>query len=121
MTAESFASALLAELRQLDPRSQALKKGPSRGGTVVMGIEDEGFQPLLRVSSGSARCNVMSLFVRHRRSWAPTFQRGTPAALAAQLAGPLQHLWTIPLSMAEAFPAEMDCEPQRESPKSERG
>lgn len=101
MTVESFASALLAELRKLDPRAQALKKRPSRGGAVVVGIDDEGFQPLLRLSSGSAHFNVMSLFVRHHRSWAPTFQRGTPGALAEQLAGPLQHLWTIPLSMAE--------------------
>ncbi len=110
MTPDSFTSELLAELRKLDPRAQALKKRPSRGGGVVVGIDDDGFQPLLRVSSGSARFNVMSLFVRHHRSWAPTFQRGTPAALAEQLAGPLQHLWTIPVSMAEAFPVEMESE-----------
>ena len=119
MSPDSFASALLAELRRLDPRAHALEKAPSRGGAVVVGIDDEGFQPLLRVSSGSAKFNVMSLFVRHHRSWAPTFQRGTPAALAEQLAGPLQHLWTIPLSMAQAFPVEMESEPQTQP--SERG
>jgi hypothetical protein len=106
MNSDSFASRMLAELRQLDPRAGALKKRPSRSGTVVVGIDDEGFQPLLRVSSGSGKFNVMSLFVRHQRSWAPTFQRGTPAALAEQLAGPLQHLWVVPLSMAAAFPVE---------------
>ena len=113
MNPESFASALLAELRKLDPRAQALKtRRPSRGGAVVIGLDDDGFQPLLRLSSGSAKFNVMSLFVRHRRNWAPAFQRGTPAALAEQLAGPLQHLWTIPVSMAQAFSVETESEPQ---------
>jgi len=112
MNPDSFASALLAELGRLDPRARALKQGPSRGGTVVVGIDDEGFQPLLRLSSGSAKFNVMSLFVRHHRSWAPTFQRGTPATLAQQLAGPLQHLWTIPLSMAQAIPVGIESAPQ---------
>ena len=113
MTPDSFASALLSHLRQMDPRAQALKSGPSRGGAVVVGIDDDGFQPLLRVSGGSGKFNVMSLFVRHRRSWAPTFQRGTPAALAQQLAGPFQHLWTIPLSMAQAFAVGTDSAQQR--------
>ena len=113
MNPDSFASALLAHLRQLDPRAQALKKGPRWGGAVVVGIDDDGFQPLLRVSGGSGKFNVMSLFVRHHRNWAPTFQRGTPAALAEQLAGPLQHLWTIPLSMAEAFSVETESAQQR--------
>ena len=119
MNPDSFASALLAELSRLDPRAQALQKGPSRGGAVVVGIDDEGFQPLLRLSSGSTKFNVMSLFVRHHRSWAPTFQRGTPTILAEQLAGPLRHLWTIPLSMAQAFPVGMELEPQTPPPISE--
>lgn len=100
MTPDSFTSALLAELRKRDPRARALKEQRGRDRSIVLGIDDEGFQPLLRLTAGSAKFNVMSLFVRHRNSWAPTFQRGTPAALAEQLAGPLQHLWTIPLSMA---------------------
>jgi len=106
MTPESFASTLLAELRKLDPRARALKTQRGRDRSVVLGIDDEGFQPLLRLSAGSAKFNVMSLFVRYHNGWAPTFQRGTPAALAEQLAGPFQHLWTIPLSMAETFPVE---------------
>ena len=104
MSAESLASELLARLRELDPRAQALKTKRGRGNSVVLGIDDDGFQPLLYLDRGSAKFNVMSLFARHGRSWAPTFQRGTPAALAQQLAGPLQHLWAIPVSMAEAFP-----------------
>jgi len=106
MNAESFAIMLLAQLRELDPQADALKNAPAHGGAVTLGIEDEGFEPLLRLSAGSAKFNVMSLFVRHHGHWAPTFQRGTPGELAEQLAGPLRHLWAIPLSMAEAWPAE---------------
>jgi hypothetical protein len=106
MSPESFASALLAQLRKLDPRAQALKTQRGRDRSIALGIDDEGFQPLLLLSAGSAKFNVMSLFVRHHSRWAPTFQRGTPAALAEQLAGPLQHLWTIPLSMAAVFSVE---------------
>ena len=106
MTAESFAVVLLARLRELDPEAQALKKGPARRGGVTLGIDDEGFQPLMRLSAGSAKLNVMGLFVRRHHSWFPTFQRGTPGELAQQLAGPLRHLWAIPLSMAEPWPPE---------------
>jgi hypothetical protein len=51
--------------------------------------------PLLRLGAPSAACNVMSLFVSHRRQWMPTFLRGTPAQLAEQLAGPFAYLWAI--------------------------
>ncbi len=105
MSAHDFASRLLGELRQRDPRARALQTRPGRKSTVEIGIDDEGFVPLLRLSGGSAKFNVMSLLVRHRNTWAPTFQRGTPAALAEQLAGPLHYLWTLPLLVAEPGPS----------------
>ena len=111
MTPDNFASSLLVELRKLDPRAQALKSRRGQGKAVILGIDDEGFQPLLRLAAGSAKFNVMSLFVDHHGRWAPTFQRGTPSLLAQQLAGPLQHLWVLPLSMAELdWDAELEDE-----------
>jgi hypothetical protein len=99
--ARAFASELLAELRQRDPRAAALKTR-TRGPTAVIGIEDQGeFVPVFRLDRGSAKFNVMSLSVLHRRRWAPTFERATPRDLAVALAGPLNHLWTIPLSMVD--------------------
>jgi hypothetical protein len=101
MSADSFAHTLVCELRHRDGRAAVLKVG-GRGKTAVIGIEDDGeFVPLLRVAHASAKYNVMNLDVRHQRSWAPTFHRGTPSELAEALAGTLQHLWTIPLAMAQ--------------------
>lgn len=73
----------------------------ARGPAAVIGLEDEGeFVPLLRLAAPSARHNVMSLFVSHHGRWQPTLKRGTPQLLADELAGPLQHLWSIPVEMA---------------------
>lgn len=90
---DRFASHLLHDLTATDPRAAHLKS-KVRGKAVTIGI-DEGDKwiPLLRLSTPSASCNVMNLDVRHGRGWAPTFERGTPAALAEQLLGPLLFTW----------------------------
>lgn len=97
-TAQGFAQDLLAELRKLDQRAQALRmKGG--GDKVMLGIEDDDhFVPLLRLGGGTVKFNKMMLFVDHHSHWQPTFQKGTPKMLAELLAGPLNYLWTIPLS-----------------------
>lgn len=91
--ADRFASRLLHDLTTSDRRAAHLRS-KVHGKTVTIGI-DEGdtWIPLLRLSAPSASCNVMNLDVRHGRDWAPTFERGTPAALAEQLLGPLLFTW----------------------------
>ena len=90
---ECFAASLLKELRQRDPAAAALS-AKHRGKTATLGVTDDlGWVPLLRLSNPSGACNVMSLDVRHRRGWAPTFERGTPAMLADKLLGPLRFTW----------------------------
>lgn len=100
MDAESFAHSLLGRLRNLDPRAAGLRiKGKKK--TAIIGIYDEGeLVPLLKLTGASAKFNVMSLLVYHHGGWVPTLKRGTPELLAEPLAGPLQHLWIIPLEMA---------------------
>lgn len=99
--AESFATSVLAELRERDPRATALR-AQGRGRTAVIGVEDvdSGFVPLLRLTSPSAAYNVMTLHVRDGQRWMPTLQRGTPKELAEPLATGLQHLWLIAVTMA---------------------
>ena len=100
MSAQSFASSLLAELRRLDPRAAALLIR-ARGQTAVIGIEDDGeFVPLLKLAGASGKFNVMSLHVYHNGRWQPTLKRSTPAGLAEPLTGEIQHVWTIPVEMA---------------------
>lgn len=100
MNARYFASSLLAELRERDPRAAGLRI-QARGKAAVIGIEDEGeFVPLLKLTGASAKFNVMTLLVYHHRQWHPTFKRGTPKELAEPLAEEIHHLWTIPLEMA---------------------
>jgi hypothetical protein len=66
----------------------------ARGKAAFLGItDDQGWVPLLRLSSPSAHCNVMSLDVRHHSRWSPTFHRGTPRLLAETLTGELHFLW----------------------------
>jgi hypothetical protein len=92
---ESFAASLLAELRRHDPAAAVLV-ARHRGRTATIGVADEGgFVPLLRLGNPSGACNVMSLDVRHHERWAPTFERGTPAMLAATLLGPLRFTWAV--------------------------
>jgi hypothetical protein len=101
VSAQYFASDLLAELRKRDPRAVALRAN-GRGQTCVIGIEDDGeFVPLLKLTGASAKFNVMSLLVYHHGRWQPTLKRGTPEELAMPLTGELQHLWTIPVEMAK--------------------
>jgi hypothetical protein len=57
--------------------------------------EGETWVPLLRLSRPSASFNVMNLDVRQGRGWAPTGERGTPAALAAILLNAWAFTWTI--------------------------
>lgn len=93
--AYSFAQHVLFELRKHCPDAQALQPRKGRGGADI-GIEENGeFEPLLRVANGSKAANVMSLWVRHHGRWMPTFVRGTPAIIAAQLAGPFRYLWQL--------------------------
>ena len=100
-TSRSFASSLLAELRQRDPRAHALICR-ARGKSAVIGIDDESeFVPLLKLDAGSAAFNVMSLFVHHHGRWQPTFKRGIPKDLAEILAGPFSYLWTIHADLAD--------------------
>lgn len=105
--ARSFASSLLAELRQCDPRAHALICR-ARGKSAVIGIEDEGeFVPLLKLDAGSAAFNVMSLFVHHHGRWQPTLQRGIPKDLAEILAGPFSYLWTMHADLADFDPDDL--------------
>jgi len=106
-TALSFASSLLAELRQRDARAQALTFR-ARGKSAVIGIDDEGeFVPLLKLDAGSAAFNVMSLFVHHHGRWQPTLKRGIPKDLAETLATSLSHLWTIHADLADFDPDDL--------------
>lgn len=100
-TALSFASSMLAELRQRDARAQALTFR-ARGNSAVIGIEDEGeFVPLLKLDAGSAAFNVMSLFVHQHGRWQPTLKRGIPKDLAEILATSLSYLWTMHADLAD--------------------
>jgi hypothetical protein len=92
-----FASDLLRELRQRDPRAGVLRLDERpRLRAAIIGLSDEGeFVPLLRLGGASDACNVMSLFVYHHGQWMPTFRRGTPVMLAEQLAGPFAYLWAF--------------------------
>jgi hypothetical protein len=93
--AHGFAKHVLYELRKLCPDAGALQTRKGRLGA-DLGIEEHGeFEPLLRVASPSNAANVMSLMVRHHGRWEPTFVRGTPAIIAAQLAGPFAYLWRM--------------------------
>ena len=77
----------------VDPRARRLDVR-ARGKTAVLALEDGDERiPLLRLSSPSASYNVMSLDVRQRSRWAPTFERGTPQALAEILTEKLQFTW----------------------------
>ena len=98
-TAQDFTQELLAELKTLDQRAQYLKMKGKRD-TVILGIEDDReFVPILRLGAGSAKFNKMMLFVYHKRIWQPTFHKGTPKMLAQLLAGELNYLWTMHISM----------------------
>jgi hypothetical protein len=98
--AGSFARELLGDLCRLDPVASALRE-TARGKTATIGIDDHGeWVPLLRLSNPSASYNVMSLDVRHKRGWAPTFERGTPAILVQKLAGPLRFTWAAEVEAA---------------------
>lgn len=93
--AYSFAQALVSELRKRCPDAAALYARKGREAA-DLGIEENGvFDPLLRVANPSKAVNVMSLWVRHHNRWEPTFVRGTPAEIAAQLAGPFDYLWRM--------------------------
>ena len=103
----SFASSLLAELRQRDARAHALTFR-ARGKSAVIGIDDEGeLVPLLKLDAGSAAFNVMSLFVHHHGRWQPTLKRGIPKDLAETLATSLSHLWTIHAELADFDPDDL--------------
>lgn len=103
MSARSFAASLLAEMRSIDSRAAKLRTA-ARGKadkTAVIGIDDDGeFVPLLKLTGASGKFNVMTVLVHHHGQWRPTFKRGTPKTLAQPFTGELQHLWTIPLEMA---------------------
>lgn len=103
MSATYFAGCLLAQMRSIDPRAAGLRAvaADRADKTAVIGIDDEGeFVPLLKLTGASASFNVMSVLVQHHGQWRPTFKRGTPKTLAEPFTGELQHLWTIPLEMA---------------------
>ena len=104
MGANYFANSLLAEMRRIEPRAAGLRAvAVDRADkTAVIGIDDEGeFVPLLKLTRASAKFNVMSVLVHHRGQWQTTFKRGTPTTLAQPFTGELQHLWIIPLEMAD--------------------
>lgn len=95
MRPEDFGADLLGRLRHAHPEASALQCRACRQGA-EMGVQDgTEFVLLLKLTGASPACNVMTLLVRQGRGWAPTFLRGTPAELAAPLAGPLQHLWRL--------------------------
>lgn len=90
---ESFADAMLRAITAQDPVAAVLLVR-ARGKTATIGLLDAGeWIPLLRLSNPSASCNVMNLDVRQGQGWAPTFERGTPEALAERLLGPLRFTW----------------------------
>ena len=67
----------------------------ARGQTAVLGIEDDyGWEPPLRLGHPSAACNVMSLDVRSKGRWQPSFYRGTPQQLAEPLTGDIHFTWS---------------------------
>lgn len=92
---QRFANLLLQALQRGDARAVHLE-ARTRGKTVTLGLDENGtWVPLLRLTGGSAACNVMSLDVRHGKGWAPTGERGTPEMLAEPLLGPLSFTWMI--------------------------
>ena len=98
---DSFARDLLRVMAARDPAARALESRPS-GKVATIGVTDGGdWVPVLRLSNPSAACNVMNLDVRHGTRWAPTFERGTPEALAEKLLGPLRFTWTMQAGWAE--------------------
>ena len=105
MNSDSFAQQLLRALHRHDPRAGHLKV-KARGKTAIIGI-DEGdtWVPLLRLSNPSTAFNVMNLDVRQGRDWAPTFERGIPDKLAAELLGPLAFTWTVEVDAVLAWQA----------------
>lgn len=62
--------------------------------------------PVLRLAGASASFNVMDLWIRHRSSWAMTGVRGTPAIVAAALAGPLFLFWASQLPAGPSGPGD---------------
>ena len=104
--AGSFAAALLAALRERDPLTRALDYR-ARGKVAVIGCHDAGeFFPLLKLDAASAAFNVMSLYVYHRRTWNPTFLRGTPAELVEPLTTTYRYLWAMAAQVAEPPPRQ---------------
>lgn len=98
---DSFARDLLRVMVARDPATRALE-ARARGKTATIGVTDGGdWVPVLRLSNPSNACNVMSLDVRHGSRWAPTFERGTPDALAQKLLGPLRFTWAMQAGWAE--------------------
>jgi hypothetical protein len=92
---ELFAARLLSELRRNDPAAATLA-ARHQGKTATIGLTDKhGWLPLLRLSNPSGACNVMSLDVRQKDRWAPTFERGTPEMIAKKLLGPLRFTWAM--------------------------
>ena len=84
-----------------DPRALRLQ-ARGRGKTAVLSIRyGDELVPLLRLSNPSAAFNVMSLDVRHRSRWAPTFHRGIPQALADVLTQQLAFTWATWVDDAE--------------------
>lgn len=102
-SARYFAHHLLRELTERDPRAAHLESRP-RGQQLVVGMhEGETWVPFLRFSHPSASFNVMNLDIRQGDGWAPTGERGTPAALATLLTGALAFTWTIELEAILAW------------------
>ncbi len=91
MDARGFAYELLAELRRHDPKAAELHV-QTKGSNAVIGIYDDEFVPLLRLTRASAKFNVMTLLVHHHGKWNHSFKRGTPKEIAAPLAGELNHI-----------------------------
>ena len=98
---KSFAQDLVFELKKLDPRAESLIiKGFS--DRAVLGIHDDGqFVPLLALAAPTPTFCKMMLYAYHCNKWQCTCHKDTPEDLAQLLAGPLSHLWIIPLSMAD--------------------
>ena len=103
---KGFAQSVLEKLCEQDSCATRLHLTKGTGARLpVVGFDDNGeFVPVLRLDNPSVAANTMSLSVHLHNRWQPTMHRGTPAELASLLAGPLQHLWAIPLVAAEFDP-----------------
>ncbi len=100
MSAQAFAQELICALGRHDSQALLLKARVAPQNSTIIGFDDDGeWVPLLKLGAATPKFGKMMLMVPQSNRWTPTMQKGSPEQLAELLAGPLRHLWKIPLEM----------------------